>query len=260
MLLQACTTASSGSAQSTSPAVPGPCLPGQTSRCCGDGTCDGPETPENCDADCRASTTSAAPPGLGLEATGIPNGIPMGSSDPGMVTPSAAAGERPEVPAQPLSPCECSADSTSGGVQVPYIGCNDHFGDGDEWCYVGGGIACETAAASAAQPGAAYRSCADTYDQCVKDGPDERDRMLLSSSHSLRDVAGLVGTALSAANPACLRCLLGAVAQLCGAGCIGNGLHLVVSVPLPMGTFSYICSTARFGDPPRFARASCAIV
>jgi len=29
------------------------CTPGQTERCCGDGTCDGPETADNCPADCR---------------------------------------------------------------------------------------------------------------------------------------------------------------------------------------------------------------
>jgi hypothetical protein len=28
------------------------CPPGQTSRCCGDGVCDGPETPETCATDC----------------------------------------------------------------------------------------------------------------------------------------------------------------------------------------------------------------
>jgi hypothetical protein len=31
---------------------PAPCPEGQTSRCCGDGTCDGPETATNCAADC----------------------------------------------------------------------------------------------------------------------------------------------------------------------------------------------------------------
>jgi hypothetical protein len=28
------------------------CQPGQTSMCCGDGMCDGPETKTNCPADC----------------------------------------------------------------------------------------------------------------------------------------------------------------------------------------------------------------
>lgn len=32
---------------------PTPCVAGQTSSCCGDGTCDGPETAANCTADCR---------------------------------------------------------------------------------------------------------------------------------------------------------------------------------------------------------------
>jgi hypothetical protein len=32
---------------------PPACSPGQTSRCCGDGTCDGPETAANCPADCH---------------------------------------------------------------------------------------------------------------------------------------------------------------------------------------------------------------
>ncbi len=31
---------------------PAACAPGQTERCCGDGTCDGPETTENCAEDC----------------------------------------------------------------------------------------------------------------------------------------------------------------------------------------------------------------
>jgi hypothetical protein len=31
---------------------PPPCMPGQTSMCCGDNTCDGPETADNCPADC----------------------------------------------------------------------------------------------------------------------------------------------------------------------------------------------------------------
>lgn len=31
---------------------PADCAPGQTERCCGDGTCDGPETADNCAADC----------------------------------------------------------------------------------------------------------------------------------------------------------------------------------------------------------------
>ena len=31
---------------------PPDCAPGQTSRCCGDGVCDGPETADNCAADC----------------------------------------------------------------------------------------------------------------------------------------------------------------------------------------------------------------
>ncbi len=32
---------------------PPPCEEGQTSMCCGDGTCDGPETADNCPEDCR---------------------------------------------------------------------------------------------------------------------------------------------------------------------------------------------------------------
>jgi hypothetical protein len=31
---------------------PPACMPGQTMMCCGDGACDGPETPQNCAADC----------------------------------------------------------------------------------------------------------------------------------------------------------------------------------------------------------------
>jgi hypothetical protein len=31
----------------------GACMTGQTSMCCGDGTCDGPETHANCPADCK---------------------------------------------------------------------------------------------------------------------------------------------------------------------------------------------------------------
>src|SRR5690349_11337363 len=31
---------------------PAPCMPGQTMMCCGDGACDGPETADNCAADC----------------------------------------------------------------------------------------------------------------------------------------------------------------------------------------------------------------
>lgn len=33
--------------------APADCAPGQTERCCGDGTCDGPETADNCAADCE---------------------------------------------------------------------------------------------------------------------------------------------------------------------------------------------------------------
>ena len=32
--------------------MPGSCMAGQTSKCCGDGVCDGPETAANCSADC----------------------------------------------------------------------------------------------------------------------------------------------------------------------------------------------------------------
>ncbi len=34
------------------PGDPPPCAPGQTSMCCGDGVCDGPETVDNCAEDC----------------------------------------------------------------------------------------------------------------------------------------------------------------------------------------------------------------
>ena len=39
-----------------------PCAVGQTKQCCGDGTCDGPETSSNCAADCKSSagTTSTS--------------------------------------------------------------------------------------------------------------------------------------------------------------------------------------------------------
>jgi len=33
--------------------MPPACMPGQTSMCCGDGQCDGPETKDNCSADCK---------------------------------------------------------------------------------------------------------------------------------------------------------------------------------------------------------------
>jgi hypothetical protein len=33
--------------------APPPCEPGQSSMCCGDGVCDGPENAQNCSADCK---------------------------------------------------------------------------------------------------------------------------------------------------------------------------------------------------------------
>ena len=51
-----------------------PCQPGQTSLCCGDRTCDGPETPDNCAADCATSSIDAAQlqgSGSGLGSGGL---------------------------------------------------------------------------------------------------------------------------------------------------------------------------------------------
>jgi hypothetical protein len=45
-------SSSSSSSSSTGGMAPPACMPGQTSMCCGDGHCDGPETHANCPADC----------------------------------------------------------------------------------------------------------------------------------------------------------------------------------------------------------------
>ena len=41
-----------GTGGTGAPTTPADCQPGQTSMCCGDGVCDGPETAESCAADC----------------------------------------------------------------------------------------------------------------------------------------------------------------------------------------------------------------
>ena len=56
--------------------------------------------------------------------------------------------------------CACSSDNRSGPVAVPYQGCEDHYGDGDDgWCYVQGGTSCLSATASRAYQGAAWIYC-----------------------------------------------------------------------------------------------------
>jgi hypothetical protein len=57
------------------------CLAGQTRTCCGDQTCDGPETPQNCPQDCSSITTAdptATHPPLKTKAPSGPNTIGTG--------------------------------------------------------------------------------------------------------------------------------------------------------------------------------------
>jgi hypothetical protein len=59
-----------------------------------------------------------------------------------------------------LDACACSNDCLSGGFDVaPRCACADHNAQGETFCYVQGGTACETASASLWMLGVAYRPC-----------------------------------------------------------------------------------------------------
>jgi hypothetical protein len=55
--------------------------------------------------------------------------------------------------------CNCSGTGLSGDRETYTVGCQNHFGDANYWCYVIDGTACRSARASSKVAGAAWKTC-----------------------------------------------------------------------------------------------------
>jgi hypothetical protein len=67
--------------------------------------------------------------------------------------------------------CHCTVDGISGGVNVTYAFCADHFHEGVlPWCFVKGGSLCAKARPSVVSRGAAWLECISSQCACTTSG------------------------------------------------------------------------------------------
>ena len=90
-----------------------------------------------------------------------PPTLPLPPSPPSPLPSGQQSRMLPSVAATRGKACRCtSADEPqSGGTQVLYIGCADHFGSTEFWCYVVAPALCSAAHASPVYRAAKWRLC-----------------------------------------------------------------------------------------------------
>ncbi len=100
--------------------------------------------------------------------------------------------------------CWCTTNGTSGGANVPYSRCGDHFHEGVvPWCFVTGGTQCETATPSLLSPGAAWRECISSQCACTTDGTSGSTDVMPKVGCQDRSEQGLPGFCYVAGGEKC---------------------------------------------------------